>query len=400
MLTIIQPNPGRIEGGVLTIDRKFHLGMQNYVREISVPILSIHPSMSPDFKIMDPVHVPLHELGYDVLTLDADRRGKLGPDDQSTLERKIAESQLIYGGGFDAARIAHRLRVPYILTMEYDLKTQIVVAASRVKNPVRRAVRAVRCGFSYTRHNIVDVIHAHSVHCNGYPIYDESRWLHSKRLLYLDSRMTAEMVIAEAAVRDRLASRPRRALRLLYSGRYEPLKGSLDAVRVAIECLQRGLDVEMHCYGQGSLRDAMRQLVAKTSYGERVHVHDAVPYPELVELSRTFDIFVCCHIQNDPSCTYLESFGAGLPIVGYANRMWRRLCEESAGGYSCKIGNCREMADRIGDLDSSPSRLSDMSFRAREFALAHSFENEFKRRTDALNEALTELKHPRAPYGQ
>jgi colanic acid/amylovoran biosynthesis glycosyltransferase len=122
------------------------------------------------------------------------------------------------------------------------------------------------------------------------------------------------------------ATRRHNPNQLLYSGRYEPMKGAHDAVLVAVECLRRGLNVEMHCYGQGNLRDAME----RTATGwNRIHIHDPIPYPELVQLSQSFDLFVCCHVQGDPCCTCLESFGTGLPIVGYANRMWRRLCATS-----------------------------------------------------------------------
>ena len=93
------------------------------------------------------------------------------------------------------------------------------------------------------------------------------------------------------------------------------MKGAVDAVKTAVAALERGLDIEMHYYGQGSQFDDM-QRIANAHGRSRVHVHNAVPYAELVRRSRKFDAFVCCHVQNDPSCTYIESMGAGLPIAG------------------------------------------------------------------------------------
>ena len=121
---------------------------------------------------------------------------------------------------------------------------------------------------------------------------------------------------------------------------------------------------------------------------KRIHIHDAVTYPQLVELARNFDVFVCCHIQNDPSCTYVESFGAGLPIVGYGNRMWRRLCEASKAGMWSKTGRPQLVARDLQRLAGDPVLLESMSSKARAFALEHCFENEFAKRTDALNNAL------------
>ena len=196
------------------------------------------------------------------------------------------------------------------------------------------------------------------------------------------------MVVPEAVLRSRFSSRPRRSLRLLYSGRYEPMKGADHAIQVARACLMRGLDVEMHCYGQGSLRGEMRRLAAETAARGRIHVHDAVSFPELVELARTFDIFVCCHVQNDPSCTYLESFGSGLPIVGYGNRMWSRLCQESRAGLSTPMNRPEHVAACVQTLASDGPALDAMSLRARKFAIDHTFEREFARRIDAINAAL------------
>src|SRR6185312_8722995 len=159
------------------------------------------------------------------------------------------------------------------------------------------------------------------------------------RLFYLDSRLSEDRLIPPEQLASRLGSRTGRPLRLLYSGRYERMKGADDAVKVALECLRRGLDVEMHCYGQGNLRADMEALAATAARPGRIRINGSVPYPELVKIAQTCDIFVCCHIQSDPSCTYLESLGAGLPIVGYDNGMWRRLCGESGAGYSSPLGN-------------------------------------------------------------
>ena len=166
------------------------------------------------------------------------------------------------------------------------------------------------------------------------------------------------------------------------------MKGTDDALRAGLECLRRGLDVEMHLYGQGSLRAQLQQLAGQAAPPGRIHVHDAVPFPELARIARTFDVFVCCHVQSDPSCTYLESFGAGLPIVGYGNRMWRRLAEHSGAGYVTPMGRPASIAAAIQRLASDPAALADLSAKALAFAREHCFEREFAKRTDALNAAV------------
>jgi colanic acid/amylovoran biosynthesis glycosyltransferase len=187
-----------------------------------------------------------------------------------------------------------------------------------------------------------------------------------------------------------VAARAARPLRLLFSGRYERMKGVADAVAVAVECLRRGLDIEMHFYGQGGLREDMERIAARAARPGRIHIHDAIPYPELVKISRTFDLFVCCHIQSDPSCTYLESFGAGLPIVGYGNRMWRRLSESSGAGLLSPLGRPASVADDVQRLADDFQLLSTLSERAVAFAREHNYENEFGKRIQALNAAMAQ----------
>jgi glycosyltransferase involved in cell wall biosynthesis len=382
-------NIARVENGRFQVDRKFLVGMRRYAELIRAPLITVHPEATGDTPIMDRVEAPCSELPFKVMTVKVDGWGRTLPADIPRLRDAISASVLVYGWGLSAAKLAAQLNVPYILVLEYDLGTQIVATTSQTANPLRRANRAVRCAWRYFTVEVPEMRRAQSLHCNGYPIYQAVRSHNPSRLLYLDSRLSEDMLISPQQLAARLASRVGRPLRLLYSGRYERMKGVDDAIRVAIECLRRGLDVEMYCYGQGSLRADMEALAATAARPDRIHINDSVPYPELVKIAQTCDVFVCCHIQSDPSCTYLESLGAGLPIVGYDNRMWRSLCRDSRAGYSSRLGRPGAVADAVQRLASDHQILAAMSAKAREFAQAHCYEREFAKRIDALNAAVS-----------
>jgi glycosyltransferase involved in cell wall biosynthesis len=390
-LTMVHSNPARVDNGVFSVDRKFQLGMQAYAEKLHTPLTTIHPERPPDAATMDLIEVPLSALPYRILTVKVDRAQRPLPEETQRLRDEIAGSALVYavfGAGLNSAEIARSLGVPYILILEYDLGTQITVTTSEVRGLPRRAVRAARCVWHYLTKSIPDMRGAHSLHCNGYPIYDATRRYNENSLLYLDSRMSLDMIIPREDLLVRLAARAGRPLRLLFSGRYERMKGVADAVKVAVECLRRGLDIEMHFYGQGGLREDMERIAAQAARPGRIHIHGAIPYPELVKISRTFDLFVCCHIQSDPSCTYLESFGAGLPIVGYGNRMWRRLSESSGAGLLSPLGRPALVADDVQRLSNDFHLLSALSEKAVAFAREHSYEREFAKRIHALNAAM------------
>lgn len=389
-LVMIHNNPIRIADGRLLVDRKFHVGMGYYVGQVNARIVTVHPTSVPSDLIMDQVEVSRNDLGYDVATVNVNQAGQPAADDVERLRGLLVKCDLMYGHGLGCIGLARELDIPYVMAIEYDLRTQIVGTTSGVSNPLRKVSRAVKCAVNYAS-DAVDMIKAHSLHCNGYPVYDETARFNANRLLYLDSRMPADLVIPEDQLRNRLKSLPHRTLRLLYSGRYEPMKGAADAVRVAVDCLRQGLDIEMHCYGQGSLYEEMMRIAGQAPVADRIFVHDAISYPELADRSRGFDLFVCCHIQSDPSCTYLESFGAGVPIVGYANRMWGRMQAESKAGLVAPIRQPQQIAALIKQLIADVSSLRDMSNRARNFALAHSSEQEFAKRVGRINAALTEV---------
>ena len=370
-LVMIHANPAGVRDGLLTVDRKFHIGMLRYADLIHSPIVTVNPPLQDGEMIMDAIEVPIATLPYRISTVQTD------------LRELISGAALVYGGenNMRGGTIARELGVPYIMMLECDLQTQMTNNAIQVGSIVRKCARRARTALNYFR-GIAEMRHAHSLHCNGYPMYEATKNYNASRLLYLDSRMSVDMLIGGNEMEVRSANRYDRPLRLLYSGRYEPLKGTVDAVKVGMECLRRGLNIEMHFYGQGSQKAKMQSIATDS----RMHIHDEIPYPDLVKLSRTFDLFVCCHIQSDPSCTYLESFGAGLPIVGYDNRMWRGLLKASGAGYASPMGKPTKVVDDIAKLITA-RELDELSARALEFAKRHTFEIEFQKRVDALNAA-------------
>jgi colanic acid/amylovoran biosynthesis glycosyltransferase len=390
MLTMFHSNAALIEGDQFVVDRKFLSGMQRFVNGINSPLTTVHPRLTAAETIMDRVSVPLRSLPYAVSVIDTDWRWRPLPHEAARLRDLVANSKLAYYGFFDVGALCRQLGVPEVLLLEFDLATTLRQATADPVDLPRNLVRAAR-GLRDFVSQLPAVRRALSVHCNGYPVYEQmSRINPGRRLLYLDSRMSSDSIIGEPALIQRLERREPGKLRLMYSGRYEPIKGAVDVVRVGLEALRQGLDIELHTYGQGAQAGEMRSLAA-ASHG-RIQVHDAVPYPTLVELSRGFDVFVCCHVQSDPSCTYLESFGSGLPIVGYANRMWRGLRRASNVGVESPLRQPRQVVEALRMYLSQPQRLRADSLAARRFAHDHDFDAEFGKRIDDLNAVLDGLQ--------
>jgi glycosyltransferase involved in cell wall biosynthesis len=400
---MIHSNHARLEGGVLHVDRKFHTGMQEYARVLGVPLLTVHPEASAGqlSQTMDTIAVPEAELGYRVMTLKCSAANRPLTEELARLRPEIARSQAVYAGPFSARAVVAMCResgVPYIALVEYNLKTTVVFAIAGVARRIEQARRAARAVHYYLTEVVPFIRGAALVHCNGYPVFDEARWLNPRRLLYLDSRMPASMLIEEARLEGRLAERRKRAPRLIFSGRFEPAKGALDVVEVAAHPSLRDVPCEFVLYGQGSQRAAMNRLVEERGLLAKVEIHDPVPYPELVGLSGDCDVFVCCHVQDDPSCTYLEAMGCGLPIVGYGNGMWKAMHADSGAGVVTKLGAPEDAAQALRMLLADGDRLDALSRRARSFAARHTFEQEFGKRTRSIEELISRGRRPSAAF--
>lgn len=228
---------------------------------------------------------------------------------------------------------------------------------------------------------------ADGVQANGYPAMAHYGGLNDNTLLYLDNRIENGLLASDAEMadqRDHLTHGG--ALRLIHSGRLEPLKGCLDLLPLARHLVALGVDFTLDIFGTGSLEAPLREGVTDGGLGDRVRIHGAVDFATgLVPFARrNGDIFVSVTPQSDPSCTYLESMGGGMAIAGYGNQMWAALARDSAAGWVVPVGDTQAMANALCAASRDRGAVADRCLTARDFCAAHAFETEFSRRMDQL----------------
>ena len=130
------------------------------------------------------------------------------------------------------------------------------------------------------------------------------------------------------------------------------------------------------------LLPAVAQLLKELQLGDRVTLHGPVPFdtalvPALIE--RT-DLFLCCHRQADPSCTYMETLSCGVPIVGYDNAAFAGVLALAPIGRSVPMDRPRAAADAIAALDGDRATLATMMATAATVGRDHGFEKVFASR--------------------
>lgn len=275
-----------------------------------------------------------------------------------------------------------------VLTIEYTLGTRLRIAALDPGRGWARRLWSMGWNLRREPRRRAALRAADAVQFNGWPAFEAYRHLTRSPLLYLDNRMTAALMASPAEMAARAARlRAGAPLRLIHSGRLEPLKGAQDLLTVMAALEARAVPATLDIYGTGSLEPAIRAGLA--AFGGRVRLHGAVDFAsELVPATRAgADIFLSCHRQSDPSCTYLEALGCGVAVAGYANRMWARLAAESGGGAVAPMGRPQALADRIAAWHADREGLIAAQQAGLAFARAHDFDTEFAARMAHLRAA-------------
>lgn len=232
---------------------------------------------------------------------------------------------------------------------------------------------------------------ADGIQANGYPAMASYSAMSGNTLLYLDNRIGEQLLATATEMESRRQKQLSGArLRLLHSGRLEPMKGSQDLIPIARRLAEDGINFELNIFGSGSLETEIRNGIVEYNLQDRVFLNGVVDFEtELVPFAReNADIYLSCHRQSDPSCTYVESMGCGLAIAGYANQMWSELCRESEAGWAAPLGNVDALVDLLKHAAHDRKGLAKASRAARNFAATHSYEAEFQNRISHLERTV------------
>lgn len=378
-LLICAPAPVvEIDGGV-QLDLKFVEGMRMYARDWTGPVRSVLWRGAKDIPFGGDFQ--LEELGFELVVLD-----DFGPLPSAALNgvavAMISADQMGLEQAMEAARAQ---RVPVVVGIEYTLETRLKI------NELEREIGALRklrraWWLKAQEKRVRQALRAaEGVQFNGYPAEIAYRELTNKPLMYLDSRMTRAMMATDAEMTAR-AQRLRRGapLRLIHSGRLETMKGAQDLLPVMRGLVAHGIDATLDIYGVGSLSTEIEAGLGE--FDGRVRLHGPVDFAtQLVPISRTdADVFLSCHRQSDPSCTYIEAMGCGLALVGYDNAMWSALSTKSGTGQIAPLGDAEALARAIASWNANRDDVITSMYAGLAFARAHDFSTEFSRRIEHL----------------
>ena len=376
-LVMIAPAPVQVAGpGRVRADAKFLAGMAAHAAFWEGPVEAV---LWPAEAVPFAQEVGLGDLGFGLTVLAP---GQAVPD------AVLAGARVVLASGdmaqtLDLGRAVRAAGARLVYGVEYTLQTRLdILRLDRGRGPLRKA-RSALWLLGQERRRRAAFRAADAVQFNGYPAERAYGGLVRDGLTYLDGRMTPALLATGPEVAEREARLAQGApLRLVHSGRLEAMKGAQDLVPVALALREAGVAFSLDIFGAGSLAGEVAQGIASAGLDDQVRLHAPVDFETALVpwMRQNADLFLSCHRQGDPSCSYLEAMGCGLAVLGYDNEMWGRMAGESGGGWAVPMGQVGQLSAALAALQDDRAGLILAASRALDFARAHDFETEFRRR--------------------
>ena len=376
--------------GLLGLTTKFVDGVEEYLKYWNGPIrLLIEPS-EQNSENLDNIRVRPDSLPFEIAIVDFT---------SPTLREHLRGASVVFCGASHRqnhiAALCRSLGLPCVYGAEYSLKTRMQIVESETPSLYKRVRR-----YAWTaRQELFQraaIRRATGVQCNGTPTYDAYRELTELPHLFFDTRTRAAAVLSEATLQARLQRFQRGGkIRLAFTGRLDRMKGTDTLPAIASALKGSGLEFELAICGDGELADSMARDIERLALGDCVSMKGVLDFKnELVPFVKEHvDLFVCTHVQGDPSCTYLETFACGVPIVGFANEAFAGLLLRTQAGWLVPMRDVASMAQKIIALDQARHIIADASRCALSFAAEHNFESTFARRIEHLRNCKAHRAH-------
>mgnify|MGYP000261650408 CR=1 FL=1 len=379
-LLIIPSVPIWKQGGELYFDRKFHDGIvlycNNWQGSVSL-LMRVSESAPPDFGL-----IQLDKTVFPATVLVIKQEEKI-------TRHHLKQASVVLASGdnhknLNVSKICQQLDIKCVYIIENILETRfqiINMSGVGVWQKIKSSVWTVLIELKRRRAFSA----ASGIQANGVPAYSVYKKITSHAVLYFDSRNSTEMSISETDLVKRLDYLDRdKPIRLGFSGRLIAMKGADHLIDLALILRKKSIPFSLSIFGAGDLSEELEKKVKEFKLEECVWLRGNVDFSkELVPFIKEYlDLFICCHRQSDPSCTYLETYACGVPILGYANKAHQGILGIANVGWSVPMNDINALASKVEILSKHRKELKVKAKRAVLFATEHTFDQTFKRRIE------------------
>jgi len=371
LLVIPQLKAHRTASGNLVLTEKFLEGMRAYAERWPGKVTAmVRINQEPDNNLNHMEVVP----GCFPFNVEA------VPAAKAKLILRMRQAGIVLGGTLGINGIRQ------VTVKEYGFLTRWQITAAGAPSLLRKWKRLLSATASELKWKCAARRLA-GIQCNGVPAYNNCKRLNSNVMLFFDSRIEAGDLSQEENQQQRIERLlTGTTLHLAFTGRLLKIKGVDHLPIIAAELRRLGINFEMSICGGGECEQQLARDIEKEALADQIHLRGALKYREelLPFVRENVDLFVCTHVQGDPACTYLETMGCGVPIVGYANEAWEGMAPISRAGWVTPLNAPELLAAKIAELDRNRPALVEASKAARAFAEQHLFEHTMDKRVAHL----------------
>ena len=169
---------------------------------------------------------------------------------------------------------------------------------------------------------------------------------------------------------DNAAERPQPGARLSVGtiGELAPIKGQENFLRAAALVSSRRDDVAFIIAGEdksstGENRRLLERMIDELDLRQRVRIMGWAD--DIVELLRTFDVFVSASLSESFGIAMVEAMASGVPVVATMTPGAREIIDADKTGLLAPIGDAEALADAICELLDDPAKRERLAADAR-----------------------------------
>ena len=338
--------------GTIILTQKFIDGMVEYLKYWDGSAVAImEPTDKPSWNL-DEVEVDPARLPFQVEAVSYDDPG-LG---ELLAGHTVVLASLSHLQSH-ISRLCRSIGVPCVYVSEYTFKTRCQIVRIETNSPL---LRWRRIWWQYNQ----------ELRCAGRSGWQRASSAmerrHSRLIVsaipgrcFSSIRVSREL--ADHGTRIRRTDQPvdvGRPAAALVLGATGPMKGVDHLVRVASKLRSLHVPFELTICGDGPLEPQIRADITRLRLDDCVKLTGVIDFKtELTPLTKhQADLFVCCHRQGDPSCTYVDVMSCGVAFVGYDNEAFQGIVRHSAAGWMVPMDRTDRLAEKIAELSANPPR--------------------------------------------